>query len=155
MTNRSLGTARRSRTVSALLAVAALSAGLVGCKPDDILAVDDIDVAQPVSVADSSALPAVLAGAVGDFGNAYNGGLDFNQITLAGQLADELYNTETFPTRIEVDQRRQQTTNGSLRDIFYATHQARASARRAAEAFAKFAPTGVGFATALNFEAAT
>jgi hypothetical protein len=155
MTNRSLGSARRSRTAGALLAVAALSAGLAGCKPDDILAVEDIDVAQPQSVADSSALPAVLAGAVGDFGNAYNGGGDFNQITLAGQLADELYNTETFPTRIEVDQRRQQTTNGSLSALFYATHQARASARRAAEAYAKFAPTAVGFATALNFEAAT
>jgi hypothetical protein len=140
---------------SLLLAIAALAAGVAGCKPDDILAVQDIDVAQPASVADSSALPAVLAGAVGDFGNAYNGGLDFNQITLAGQLADELYNTETFPTRIEVDQRRQQTTNGSLRDIFYATHQARASAKRAAEAYAKFAPTAVGFGTALNIEATT
>jgi len=147
--------ARPGRDARALLAVAALVVGVVGCKPDDILAVDDIDVAQPQSVADSTALPAVLAGAVGDFGNAYNGGGDFNQITLSGQLADELYNTETFPTRIEVDQRRQQTTNGSLRDIFYATHQARASARRAAEAYKKFAPTAVGFATALNFEAAT
>jgi hypothetical protein len=136
-----------------MLATAVLLGAVVGCSPDDILAVDDIDVAQPASVADSTALPAVLAGAIGDFGNAYNGGGDFNQITLAGQLADELYNTETFPTRIEVDQRRQQTTNGSLTNLFYATHQARASAKRAAEAYAKFSPTGVGFATALNFEA--
>jgi hypothetical protein len=137
------------------VAVAALFVGVVGCKPDDILSVDDIDVAQPASVADSSALPALLAGAIGDFGNAYDGGGDFNQITLAGELSDELYNTETFPTRIEVDQRRQQTTNGSLRDLFYATHQARASAQRAAEAYAKFAPTAVGFATALDFGAMT
>jgi hypothetical protein len=155
MTNRFLLPEGRRRAASALLAGAALAIGLVGCKPDDILAVDDIDVAQPASVADSSALPAVLAGAVGDFGNAYNGGGDFNQITLGGQLADELYNTETFPTRIEVDQRRQQTTNGSLSNLFYATHQARASAKRAAEAYAKFAPTAVGFGTALNIEALT
>jgi len=135
--------------------MAALVAGVVGCSPNEILEVEDIDVAQPQSVADSSALPAVLAGAIGDFGNAYNGGGDFNQITLAGQLADELYNTETFPTRIEVDQRRQQTTNGSLSGLFYATHQARASAQRAAEAFTKFAPTLVGHATALDFGAMT
>lgn len=147
--------ARPGRAARALLAAAALVVGVVGCKPNDILAVDDIDVAQPGSVADSSALSAVLAGAIGDFGNAYNGGGDFNQITLAGQLADELYNTETFPTRIEVDQRRQQVTNGSLSNLFYATHQARASAQRAAEAYAKFAPTGVGFATALNIGAVT
>ena len=144
-----------SNWIPRVAAVIVLLAGVVGCKPDDILAVDDIDVAQPVSVADSTALPALLAGAIGDFGNAYNGGLDFNQITLSGELADELYNTETFPTRIEVDQRRQQTTNASLRDIFYATHQARASAQRAAEGFAKFAPTAIGFATALDFGALT
>jgi hypothetical protein len=155
MRNRLPDLARRSRDARAVCALAALVVGVVGCKPDDILAVDDIDVARPESVADSSALNSVLAGAVGDFGNAYNGGGDFNQITLAGQLADELYNTETFPTRIEVDQRRQQTTNGSLSGLFYATHQARASAERAAAAFAKFAPTAVGFATALNFEALT
>jgi hypothetical protein len=155
MTNRLPSSARWSRDASVLIAGAALVAGVVGCSPNDILAVEDIDVAQPESVADSSALPSVLAGAIGDFGNAYNGGGDFNQITLSGQLADELYNTETFPTRIEVDQRRQQTTNGSLSGLFYATHQARASAQRAAEAFEKFAPTAVGHATALDFGALT
>lgn len=128
---------------------------LVACSADQILDVEDIDVASPGSVADPTALPAVLAGAIGDFGVAYNGGGDFNQITLAGQLSDELYNTETFPTRIENDQRRQSyQSNGSLQNLFYATHQARASADRAAAGYITLKKeTDVGLAEALNLSA--
>jgi starch-binding outer membrane protein, SusD/RagB family len=146
-----------TRTARAMLAVAAFMA----CSPDRILEVEDIDVALPPAVQDSSALPSLLAGAIGDFGTAYNGntqssglGLDLNQITLSGQISDELINTETFPTRIEVDQRRQQyTSNGSLRDAFYAIQQARASADRAVEAYVKFGSADVGHAEALNLSA--
>ena len=128
---------------------------LVACSADQILDVEDIDVASPGSVSDPTALPAVLAGALGDFGVAYNGGGDFNQITLAGQLSDELYNTETFPTRIENDQRRQSyQSNGSLQALFYATHQARASADRAATGYVTLEKaTDVGLAEALNISA--
>jgi hypothetical protein len=154
MTQSAASPARRATRSLIAVAAAALTT-LVACSPDDLLDVEDIDVARPGSVADSSALPAVLAGAVGDFANAYNGGGDFNQITLSGQLADELYNTETFPTRIEVDQRRQQVTNGSLQNLFYATHQARASADRASDLYTEFAANEVGHATALNLSALT
>lgn len=134
-----------------LFAVAALVAA---CRPNDVLQVSDIDVARPEAVADSSALPALLAGAIGDFAVAYDGGGDFNQITLSGELSDELINTETFPTRIEVDQRAQQyQTNGSLSQLFYFTQQARASADRADEAFGKFLPNDAGRAEALNLSA--
>ena len=127
----------------------------VACSADQILDVEDIDVASPGSVSDPAALPAVLAGAVGDFGVSYNGGGDFNQITLSGQLSDELYNTETFPTRIENDQRRQQyQSNGSLQNVFYATHQARASADRAVAQYISLErATDVGLAEALNLSA--
>jgi hypothetical protein len=152
MTNRSRFrgvTARR-----ALLGSIALPL-LVACSADQILDVEDIDVASPGSVADPTALPAVLAGALGDFGAAYDGGGDFNQITLAGQLSDELYNTETFPTRIEQDQRRQSyQSNGSLQGLFYATHQARASADRASSGYISLQKTtDVGLAEALNISA--
>ncbi|HKO15665.1 MAG TPA: hypothetical protein VJU87_05465 [Gemmatimonadaceae bacterium] len=138
-----------------LLVLACIGA-LAACHPSDILKVTDIDVARPESVSDSASLPALLDGAIGDFGVAYNGGGDFNQITLSGQLADELINTETFPTRIEVDERRQNfQNNGSLRDIFYATSQARASADRATAGFLKFAPTSAGLSESLNLSALT
>ena len=127
----------------------------IACSADQILDVEDIDVASPESVSDPAALPAVLAGAIGDFGVSYNGGGDFNQITVSGQLSDELYNTETFPTRIENDQRRQQyQSNGSLQNLFYATHQARASADRTVLQYINLErATDVGLAEALNLSA--
>jgi hypothetical protein len=155
-TNRFTNALRGTRVRAALLALAA-----VACSPDRILQVEDIDVAQPPAVEGIEALPSLLAGAIGDFGTAYNGGvqstglaLDLNQVTLSGLLSDELINTETFPTRIEVDQRQQQyQSNGSLRDAYYAIHQARASADRASEAYLEFAPTEIGLAEALNLGA--
>lgn len=139
---------------TALVAAVTLPFALA-CSADQILDVEDIDVASPGSVSDPAALPAVLAGAIGDFGAAYNGGGDFNQITLSGQLSDELYNTETFPTRIENDQRKQSyQSNGSLQNLFYATHQARASADRASAAYISLEKaTEVGLAEALNLSA--
>jgi hypothetical protein len=156
MTNRFGSRARLARLKTPLLIALAIPLGMA-CNADQILEVDDIDVASPGSVSDPGALPAVLAGAIGDFGNAYNGGGDFNQVTLAGQLTDELYNTETFPTRIEQDQRRQSyQSNGSLQNLFYATHQARASADRAAAGYLSLKKeTDVGLAEALNLSAIT
>ncbi len=151
--------ARASRVAHMRAAIIALVA--VACSPDRILQVEDIDVALPPSVQGAEALPSLLAGAIGDFGTAYNGGvqssglaLDLNQVTLSGLISDELLNTETFPTRIEVDQRQQQyQSNGSLRDAYYAIQQARASADRANEAYVEFGPTALGRAEALNLGA--
>ncbi len=142
------------QTRGAKLAGLAAILALAACSPDEILEVEDIDVALPEAVNDATALPSILAGAIGEFGVAYNGGGDFNIITVGGQLADELHNTETFPTRIEVDQRRQQPqSNGSLRDLYYDVHQARAMADRAVAAFEEFGATDPGHAEALNLSA--
>ncbi len=142
------------QTRGAKLAGLAAILALAACSPDEILEVEDIDVALPEAVNDATALPSILAGAIGEFGVAYNGGGDFNIITVGGQLADEFHNTETFPTRIEVDQRRQQPqSNGSLRDLYYDVHQARAMADRAAAAFEEFGATDPGHAEALNLSA--
>ena len=147
---------RAARMRAVLLALVA-----VACSPDRILQVEDIDVALPPAVQGVEALPSLLAGAIGDFGTAYNGGvqssglaLDLNQVTLSGLISDELINTETFPTRIEVDQRQQQyQSNGSLRDAYYAIHQARRSAERAIEGYQEFGATQLGLAEALNLNA--
>lgn len=151
--------ARPSRAAHMRAALIALVA--IACSPDRILQVEDIDVALPPSVQGAEALPSLLAGAIGDFGTAYNGGvqssglaLDLNQVTLSGLISDELLNTETFPTRIEVDQRQQQyQSNGSLRDAYYAIQQARASADRASEAYLEFGATQLGLAESLNLGA--
>ena len=155
MTNRFPNAVRPAGRRVATIGLAAALSFTVACDADQILDVEDIDVASPESVSDPSALPAVLAGAIGDFANGYNGGGDFNQITLAGQLTDELYNTETFPTRIENDQRRQQyQSNGSLQALFYAIQQGRAAADRAADQYIKLERAAdVGLAEALNISA--
>ena len=142
----------RGAKVAQLAAILALAA----CSPDEILEVEDIDVALPEAVQDATALPSILAGAIGEVGVAFNGNGDFNIITVGGQLADELHNTETFPTRIEVDQRRQQPqSNGSLRDLYYDVHQARAMSERAVDAYTRLDATNPGHAEALNLAAVT
>jgi hypothetical protein len=147
---------RVARVLFRLAAISALLGPIAGCSTEEILQVEDIDVARPEAVQDAASLPAVLAGAIGNFGVAYNGAFDLNQISLAGMISDEYINTETFPTRIEIDQRKQQyQSNGTLRDLFYRTHQARAAADFAAEGYAKFAATDLGFAEALNLSALT
>ncbi len=151
ITTHAHGPRPRSAGAFRFAAVVALAAAVVACSPDEILEVEDIDVARPEAVQDASALPAVLAGAIGNFGVAYNGSFDLNQISLAGMISDEYINTETFPTRIEIDQRRQQyQSNGTLEALFYRTMQARAAADFAAEGYARFAETDLGFAEALN-----
>jgi len=133
---------------------ALLLAPLAACSPDQILEVEDIDVALPSAIVDSAALPALLAGSIGNFGVAYNGNVDISHVTLSGSLSDEFINTETFPTRIEIDQRVQVfDRNGTLSGQFYRAQQARALADRASRTYAQFAPEAVGHAEVLNLSA--
>lgn len=140
MKNRLLARRQLSRlgTFTALSACAVMS--LSGCDSKKILTVTDPDVARPEALDNPSALPALRAGAVGSFGTAYDGtASDEEQVQLAGSLGDELINTETFPTRIEFDQRAQTITNTSLIGTFVDINRARGLAQRAIDGFTKFA----------------
>ncbi|MGE5730957.1 MAG: hypothetical protein ACM37U_03390, partial [Gemmatimonas sp.] len=100
----------------------------------------DPDVARPASLDDPSALPALRAGAIGAFGIAYNGqSSDEEQVHLSASLGDEFINTETFPTRIEFDQRAQTIGNVSLVGTFVDINRARGLAQRAIAGIPKFA----------------
>ena len=128
----------------ALVAAAALAVGLVACNSDKILKVTDPDVALPGVLSGVHALPTLRAGAIGNFGVAYNGDQsvsDEEQVDLAALLSDEFLNTETFPTRIDIDQRHQQVTNQSLLGTFFDLTRARASAEFAIRNFQEFAKT--------------
>ena len=132
-----------------------LSALLVACNIDTLLDVPDPDVATPASVATKAALPAVLAGAVGDFMVAYNGTGD-GQISMSGLFTDELIWAETFPTRYEVDVRSIQNTNTTMEGVFRNLHRARISANRAASGYASLDATNVvPYAEALALEGFT
>lgn len=146
----------RRRVAPALLAAAALAVGLVACNSDKLLKVTDPDVALPGALAGVGALPTLRAGAIGNFGVAYNGDQsvsDEEQVDLAALLTDEFINTETFPTRIEIDQRAQQVTNGSLLGTFFDLTRARASSEfaiRNFEALAKTADDSTGYPELLS-----
>lgn len=124
------------------IGIALLCVTAVGCNTDKLLQVTDPDVARPSALAGASNLPALRAGAIGDFGNAYDGGnADVEQVHLSALLSDEFINTETFPTRIEIDQRAQTLTNTSLNGTFLDLARARTSADRAATGFRQYAKT--------------
>jgi hypothetical protein len=154
--NRMIAIPRLHRLVGIAAGMVASTAVMTGCDTKRVLAVTDPDVARPPALVGAATLPAYRAGAVGDFGNAYNGGnADVEQVHAVGLITDEFMNTETFPTRIEIDQRAISLTNTSLNTTYYDLQRARVSSERAAAAYAQFAKTagdsaGIGEVLALG-----
>src|SRR5207244_893101 len=112
----------------------------LACNTDRILQVSDPDVSIPEAWQGVTALPTLRAGTIGNFGVAYNGGnADVEQVHLSGLLSDEFTNTETFPTRIEIDQRAMSLSNTSLIGTFFDLTRARASSELAINAYKQFA----------------
>ncbi|HUQ19123.1 MAG TPA: hypothetical protein VM099_05870 [Gemmatimonadaceae bacterium] len=135
MNKTSFGAGLTIRLVSVVAVVS-----IAACSSEKFLAVTDPDVARPTSLTGAAALPTLRAGAIGDFGVAYNGqNADVEQIHMSALLSDEFINTETFPTRIEIDQRAMSLTNTSLNITFYDLNRARASAERAVNVYREFA----------------
>src|SRR5437763_4847045 len=125
----------------ALLAVLALALPFTGC--NDPLNVQDPDIVAPGNLNDKSVLPTIRAGAIGDFALAYTGsGADGSGGTVegvtmyGGLLADEWINSETFPTRIDVDSRGPiQKTNADVGLWFRNMQRARRAAEFAADRY--------------------
>ncbi|MGH7577963.1 MAG: hypothetical protein ACREM1_22935 [Longimicrobiales bacterium] len=142
--NRSLSLQRRFVWSPALRTVI-LAVVLAGCDLDDVLNVEDPEVATPGSVQTPTALPVVFNGVIRDFTYAYSGtgdigggGNNDSQIVLTGLLTDELWHTGTFPTRRLIDRRAITTTgangttdNGTLSDALRNLHRARRAAEGA------------------------
>ena len=133
---------RGRRANSIRLSGLVVLASVLACNTDKILEVTDPDVARPEALQGVAALPTLRAGAVGNFGVAYNGGAsDVEQVHLSGLVSDEFINTETFPTRIEIDQRAMTLSNTSLVGTFFDLTRARASSELAIGAYKQFAKT--------------
>ena len=93
---------------------------------------------------------------IGDFGVAYagsNGSEGQNQIT--GLFVDELINAESFPTRIEVDQRNVNPINATMLTIFRDIARARATADAVGSRFQEFDATNRSYAEVLALGAFT
>ena len=124
---------------------------IVACDTDHLLRVDDPDVASPGTVAGADKLPTQLAGLIGDFQEGVDGS-DASEglVNLGGLLSDEFSFTETFPTRIVIDQRRMTRSNTTLTPIFFNIQRARASGERTSAAYDEFAPDDAGHSEALS-----
>jgi hypothetical protein len=130
-----------------LAATALLSAvGIAGCNQDKLLTAPTPDVVLPQDISGPSALGSAYASAIGDFQVAYAGGygnlLDYNEglAQMGGLLSDELFNAETYTTRIEVDRRAINTINGTTLQTFQDAQRARALADLVSSRFQQFLP---------------
>ena len=142
-----------------------LAAGILfvsACNTDRLLRATDPDNTPPGTLTGPSSLPGYQASAIGDFGLAFDGNAlnpDGNEyeglVNMTGLLTDELQNSETFPTRKEVDGRHTQVNNSSMRDIFFNVHLARVSAGRASGAFAQFGPDDPARSEVVSLQAYT
>jgi hypothetical protein len=133
----------------------ALALPLAGC--NDPLQVKLPDIVPPGALTDSAALATLRAGTIGDFDLAYtgdhpdgSGGNGEGVILYGGLLADELINSETFPTRIQVDSRNITYAGGSTTNIdvdlwYRLMHRARRSAETTAARYQAIAPGDPGY----------
>lgn len=131
------------RSLARLLAVAAIGVPLAACDTDQLLDVSDPAVIPPEGVGTPEAVTSLFYGAIRDFNIAYSGAGDDAFIISSGLMADELYNGDTFTTRIAIDQRNQQAPQfGNVQDVAYSRfHRARFAARRAAYAVKTITPS--------------
>jgi starch-binding outer membrane protein, SusD/RagB family len=141
-----------------LTLVGALAVGALAC--DSVLEIDDPDVTTPELIRDPNNLTSLRNGALGDFMVAYSGtpggGGGWEGIVLAsGLLGDELYVSDTFGTRQEVDRRNVTPENSNLLAVFRNLHRARRAAEVAAELYEEFEPAAVGRAEVLSIAAYT
>jgi hypothetical protein len=140
-----------------LLALLAVALVLPNGACNDPLKVSIPTIVPPESLTDSAALGTLRAGAIGDFSIAFSGdhpdgsgGTGEGVIMYGGLLADEWIDSETFPTRIEVDARTIQVTNADV-DLWYRLlHQARNSAEKTAARYGALIPNDAGHAEVLS-----
>jgi starch-binding outer membrane protein, SusD/RagB family len=125
----------------AVLFGAALVLPAAGC--ESILDVDDKDVTSRDLLTTPEAIPTLRAGAISDFTFGYE-----QLIQLGGMLADEWINSETFPTRIQMDQRNILVNNSNLTALFAQAATANASPEFASQRIGEIQtafPASTGF----------
>lgn len=138
-----------------LFAAGLLTLSLAACDVDNLLDITDPDILDPNTLSDSTSLPAFVGAAYGEFSDAFDANGGDNQVNYGGMFADEWINSETFPTRIEVDRRDIEENNSNLQAVTRELYQARTAAESGIRAFSQFSPNNVGLAESYNLAAAT
>jgi hypothetical protein len=134
-------TARKAiRSWAPAAATGLLCLAVLGCP--DWVNVTTPDIINPGAVANSDGAIASYNGAIGAFSFANdgdNGGTE-GQILVSGTTADEYFDSETFPTRIEYDSRAITEQNTTLQLVFFNLAQARVALEHSAAALLAYAP---------------
>lgn len=131
----------RTRAPGAIAVAALVAVVLAACS--SLLDVQDPDIINPGDVTNPDGAVAAYNGAIGDFtfaNDGNNGGTE-GQVLVSGVMADEFYDAETFPTRIEYDSRAINESNGTLNAVFFNLQKARVALEGAGAALETFAPT--------------
>lgn len=130
------------RLLPRLLAIGALSLPLAACDFDKILAVRDPGQVTPPELDNAESVPFLKNGAVRQFYGGYSGFGGDAFLSSSAALTDEMYNGDSFLTRIAADTRTlQPPLLGNVSDGAFGTlHQARVLANRAAENILRFTP---------------
>jgi len=141
------------RAAVRLVGVAALAAGFAACNTDKLVEVQQPDIVPPEALITITALPANLAAAQSDFQQAFGGtsGIE-GQVNYSGLLGDELINTETFTTRIDIDRRQIQDDNSNSEAVYRSLARARQTAERTARLYAQLLPERKTLADTNNFD---
>jgi hypothetical protein len=134
-----------------------LAIALAACDPGTTLHPTDRSTITPQQLYGSKAtLPTARLSAIGDFQIGFGGSADEQggghegHINMTGLFVDELTDEETFPTRIQVDQRIAPAVNASLRGVFLDLQTTRVSAERTDTAYQKFDSLNVGHAEVVD-----
>ena len=135
--NRDSGRGRSFWLLPGLMA-GVLTLALTGCDLDSVLEVEDPFTVTPSVARDTANLANLHAGARGRFATAY-AGVQNNRggiIHCSGLLGDELYASDSFNTRQDIDQRKINPTATESNSCFLDLQRARAEALAATELFA-------------------
>jgi hypothetical protein len=120
------------------------------------------DVVKATSVTGKAALQSQLAGAFGDFAEAYFGsGLSSSfidgqaqegQVIASALFTDEMHETDYFTNHLQVDLRTADRDNITVDDAYRLIQRARLSAEQTALNFTTYDPTNTGRLTVLNLD---
>ncbi|HEY4219328.1 MAG TPA: hypothetical protein VGM67_19425 [Gemmatimonadaceae bacterium] len=137
----SFATTRVPRSRALLGAAAALGlVGLGACKSGDILNVKSPDVLGVGAYTTPAGVDPLRYGVIGDFAYAFDGNGDsFTVVT--GNMADELYASDTFDDRLSINARRSIEVNTNMEAEYRALQQAHIGATTASQVMATAAPT--------------
>ena len=141
--------ARTGRRGSAgLIGVAVALLTLAACE----LETTQPDVTVPGAIEDTTALPTIAAGAIGEFAGAFGG---FGNTTpgvvlLGGTLGDEWINSDYFETHSQLENRDVLNTNYAVERVYRDLHRARVANESAAQRYAEAGVVDPARAEALN-----